>query len=132
MKSLLLRLAVVTVLALPVAFVAGPAMAAEREHEPATVAIHWQEGHEDEEAADEGTLISTGPENDVRTVTIWALVGTVIGGLVLSIFYLLKRRVGGFPAHPAWVAPISIMQSKDFPDEGYYGDAPADAHGTHH
>ena len=63
---------------------------------------------------------------------VWSTAGIVASGILLSVFYLLKRRVGGFPANPAWVAPITIMQSKDFPTEGSYGDVPADAHGAHH
>jgi hypothetical protein len=64
---------------------------------------------------------------------IWASAAIAVAGLLLGILYLLKRKLGGFPEHPAWVAPITIMPSKNFADEGTFGDAP-DPHagGAHH
>ncbi|MCC6388320.1 MAG: hypothetical protein IT302_13180 [Dehalococcoidia bacterium] len=70
----------------------------------------------------------TGSEHDVVPVLVWSAVGIVAGGIVLSGLYLFKRRIGGFPANPSWVAPITIMPSKDFPTEGSYGDVPAGGH----
>ena len=104
-------------------------MAAEPAPGAPVLTVRSQEGEDESHAAD-GAL-DAGSQGDVRTVAIWTIVGTLLGGFALSILYLLKRRVGGFPRNPAWVAPITIMQSKDFPDEGYYGDTPADAHTSH-
>ena len=87
--------------------------------------------HEDEPASghsggsDEGGV-------DVMPVALWMTVGILVGGLVLGVFYLLKRRVGGFPEHPEWVAPISIERSATFAKEGDFGDVAPDAHGAHH
>jgi hypothetical protein len=71
-------------------------------------------------------------EHDVVPVATWSIVGTLIGALVLGVLYLFKRRVGGFPENPEWIAPISIERSETLPKEGDYGDVPADAHGAHH
>lgn len=70
---------------------------------------------------------------DIVKVAIWTAVGVTIGGVVLGTFYLLKRRMGGFPENPPWVAPITIMESKDFPDEDTFGDqVPSEqAHAEH-
>jgi hypothetical protein len=62
---------------------------------------------------------------------VWTIVATLTGALILGVFYLLKRRVGGFPENPSWVAPITIMPSSELPDEHTYGDTPAGAHGHH-
>jgi hypothetical protein len=87
--------------------------------------------HGDDAAAEEGhsggTSFIGGPDwDDAKEVTIWSIVA--IGGFatVLGVFYLFKRKVGGFPEHPSWVAPISIMPASELPgDDG-------DAHGGHH
>ena len=79
-------------------------------------------------AAQEG---GNGSVVDVVPGAVWTVVGVAVGGLVLGIFYLLKRRVGGFPQNPDWVAPITIMPSKELPQEGDFGDAAPDAHGHH-
>jgi hypothetical protein len=52
----------------------------------------------------------------------------------MGTLYLLKRRVGGFPEHPSWTAPISVMRSRDLPgDDGADGHAASpDGHGTGH
>ena len=125
MKSLLLRLAAAALLANSAAlFTIGPVMAAAPAPDAPVLNVRSQEDDSHAEAA--------GAQSDVRTVAVWTIAGTLIGGLALAILYLLKRRLGGFPKNPAWVAPITIMQSKDFPGEGYYGDTPADAHGSQH
>ncbi len=71
---------------------------------------------------------AAGGTRDVVPVAAWTIVTVVLFALVGTVFYLFKRRIGGFPANPAWKAPITIMPSKDFADEGAFGDAPVDAH----
>jgi hypothetical protein len=73
-----------------------------------------------------------GEERDVWPVAAWTLVGTFIFALVFGILYLFKRRVGGFPKHPDWVAPISIERSETLPREGDYADVSPGAPGAHH
>ena len=68
--------------------------------------------------------------NEVEPVAIWSFIVILLLAGLGGVFYLLKRRMGGFPSNPAWVAPITIMRSKDFPDENSYSDAPA--HDAHH
>lgn len=80
-----------------------------------------------------GTNTIGGPNwSDVREVTIWALVSIAGGAIVLGVLYLFKRKIGGFPENPAWVAPISIMPSRELPgdDGNAFGQAEAD-HGSH-
>ena len=74
---------------------------------------------------------ASGGATNLEEVAIWTIVGTLLGALALGILYLFKRRVGGFPRNPTWVAPISKLYSKDSADEGAFGDVPADAHGHH-
>ncbi|MEP7215379.1 MAG: hypothetical protein ABI782_03950 [Anaerolineaceae bacterium] len=59
-----------------------------------------------------------GNGRDILPPVVWMLCGVAGSVLMLSIFYLLKRRVGGFPANPAWVAPITIMPSSELPQDG--------------
>lgn len=65
--------------------------------------------------------------SDVLPAVTWSLIAAGVFCLVLGILYLLKRQVGGFPENPSWVAPISIMRSRDLPAE----DDTHDAHGSH-
>jgi hypothetical protein len=69
-------------------------------------------------------------ERDVAPMVIWSLVGIGVAVAVGGTFYLLKRRIGGFPANPSWVAPISIEPSSTFPED--YGNGPANLDGPHH
>ncbi|MEX1104039.1 MAG: hypothetical protein WED87_07300 [Dehalococcoidia bacterium] len=64
---------------------------------------------------------------------IWSIVGLAIFVVVGGVLYFMKRQMGGFPENPSWVAPITIMPSKDFPDEGDFGDQPPShtAHAEH-
>jgi hypothetical protein len=55
-------------------------------------------------------------------VVIWSIVALGIFAAIGGALHYFKRQVGGFPENPGWVAPITIMQSKDFPDEGDFGD----------
>jgi hypothetical protein len=78
-----------------------------------------------EQPADEG--------QDVRDPVLWSIGGVVIGALAGGVLYFIKRGLGGFPKNPSWQAPISIMRSRDLPDEGDFGDqAPSgEAHAEH-
>jgi hypothetical protein len=67
--------------------------------------------------------------SDVKDVAIWSMVGVAGGCALLGILYLLKRRVGGFPEHPSWVAPISIMPAGDLPSDP--DSLASDDHGAH-
>lgn len=89
---------------------------------------------EDEPVAEEGhaTAAPRGAGNDIVPVARWSIIAIFASGLLLSVFYLLKRRVGGFPAHPAWTAPISIERSATFPTDGTYGDSAGGDHGHGH
>jgi len=119
MRTLLIR--IVLAVALLVGMAAAPAAALAAPTAPVPpAAIHALP----QQASDD--------EHDVLPVTIWALVGTLIGALALGILYLFKRRVGGFPKNPDWIAPISIERSETFPKEGDYGDIARGTHGAHH
>lgn len=90
------------------------------------VAVDAQaEGHED----GEGAGATTDRSASLDGVAIWTMAALGIFAVVLAVFYFFKRQVGGFPENPAWVAPITIMASKDFADEGDYGEAAPAAHG---
>ena len=86
------------------------------------------DGHGDEDAAGAGER-----RDGLNSVVIWTLAGVGIFAVGLGAFYFFKRQVGGFPENPAWVAPITIMPSKDFPDEADHPDSasPAPAHRGH-
>ena len=63
---------------------------------------------------------------------IWTISAIAVASLIMGILYLFKRRIGAFPRNPTWIAPISIMPSKDLPDESQepteiapHGHAPA-------
>jgi hypothetical protein len=67
------------------------------------------------------------------TVLVWSMLIMGVGALVFWALYAFKRRVGGFPENPSWVAPITIVTSKELPDEGDFGDqVPSEqAHAEH-
>lgn len=68
----------------------------------------------------------------IKEVVLWSTAALSATLIVLTALYMLKRRVGGFPENPDWVAPIQVLYSKDSPDEGYFGDVdPNAAHGAH-
>ncbi len=114
MKTLLLRLALVSALAFAALGAIAPA-AADNEGVRSVF-----------QASDNGT--------DILPVTLWSLAGVAVGAVVMGTLYLFKRRVGGFPEDPAWIAPISIMRSRDLPgDDAANGHgSPHDAHGAGH
>jgi len=67
---------------------------------------------------------------DVLPTILWSLAGVGVFAVALGVLYLLKRQVGGFPENPEWVAPISIMCSRDLPaDDDSHGHG--DPHGGH-
>ena len=68
-------------------------------------------------ASAQETGVSVGPATDVVPTLAWAAVGVACFAVILGALYLLKRRVGGFPKSPSWVAPISIRPSRDFPGD---------------
>ena len=81
--------------------------------------------------AQEGEPVEAVPKSDAwGEVVIWSIVGLGIFAAIGGVLYYFKRQVGGFPENPSWVAPITIMESKDFPDEGDFGE-PAPSHGVH-
>jgi hypothetical protein len=94
----------------------SPVLAGTLASPSAAPAAAYQEGEEED-------------ENDVVPVAVWTTVGVVAGAVVFGVLYLFKRRIGGFPKNPSWVAPISIERSETFPDEGDFGDV---APGAHH
>lgn len=70
-----------------------------------------------------------GTGRDILPPVLWMLSGVGASAVLLSIFYLLKRRIGGFPANPAWVAPITIMLSSESPQDGAaHGHTASDEH----
>jgi hypothetical protein len=70
-----------------------------------------------------------GPEwSSVQEVTVWSIAGVAIFAILLGVLYLFKRTVGGFPANPAWVAPISIMPASELPSDD---DSPHEDHVGH-
>ncbi|MCA9823109.1 MAG: hypothetical protein R3B97_08620 [Dehalococcoidia bacterium] len=123
MRTLVLRSVVLAAAVFCIAAPAGAAFAADAA--PAASAITVL--HADEPAG--GAQSSDSSGIDVVPGATWMFVGILVSGLGLSILYLLKRRVGGFPKNPAWVAPISIERSETFAKEGDFGDV---APGAHH
>ena len=124
MKPLLARLLLVAVLSALPLFAAAPAFA--------------QEGGEGEAEEGHGSILDAlgGPNWDsAKEVTIWSIAGVGVFATVLGVLYLFKRTVGGFPEHPTWVAPISIMRSSDLPqdtaDSGHEDHMGQDAHSGH-
>jgi len=88
-------------------------------------------GHDDgHEVTTQGT--EAGQTRDLVPVVLWTTVATLAAAVVGGVLYLFKRRIGAFPAHPDWVAPISVMPSRDFPDEGTFGAAAEAHHGGGH
>jgi len=70
----------------------------------------------------------TNSNSDVVPTLVWSTLGVAAFAIVLTLFYFLKRRVGGFPKNPSWVAPISIRPSREFPGDT---DSHASAHDEH-
>jgi hypothetical protein len=71
----------------------------------------------------------TNSNSDVVPTLVWMALGVAGFGVALTMCYFLKRRLGGFPKNPSWVAPISIRPSSDFPaDTDAHGAAAHDEH----
>lgn len=69
---------------------------------------------------------------DVLPAVLWSLAGVAIFAIVMGVFYLFKRQVGGFPENPEWVAPISIMRSRDLPaEDDTHGHGDSHGHDAH-
>lgn len=84
--------------------------------------IHNQDGHEP------GPVTTQGSDEDVIPRVVWMLAGVAASAVTLSVLYLLKRRVGGFPENPSWVAPITIMPSSQLPGDTDSHHEPAPGH----
>ena len=71
--------------------------------------------------------------SDVKEVTIWSIAGILGGAVVFGVLYTLKRKVGGFPENPTWVAPISIMPASQLPadDTDPHGHGHGEGHEAH-
>ena len=126
MKSLALRVVILAAVVFSVAGPAGAAFAADALPAANSVTVLREDEPASEAHGGEGSGV------DVVPVAVWTTVGILVSALVLSVFYLFKRRIGGFPANPEWVAPISIERSETFAKEGDFGDVAPDAHGAHH
>lgn len=116
MKTLPLRLALLSVVVLSALGAGATALAAETAGAVAPIAGAFAP------AQSSGT--------DVMPMVIWSIVAISVFAVLFGTLYLLKRRIGGFPSNPAWVAPITIMPSKDFADEGSFPASAGDA--AHH
>jgi|GEM_PF-1133919 len=122
MKMLLARFLLVALL-LAVPFGGAPAaLAQDHGDEEATQA--GGEGHG-------GIDFLGGPDwTSVKEVTIWSVVGVGAFSVILGVLYLFKRKVGGFPEHPSWVAPISIMPASELPGDDDAGHEDHSGHGA--
>lgn len=111
MKTLILRLALLPTLVFAALALVAPAVA----------------------DGEGGSTTAGANGTDVVPAALWSLAGVAIGAVVMGTLYLFKRQVGGFPENPSWVAPISIMRSRDLPgDDGAHGHGDAhDVHGGH-
>ena len=115
------RLAAATVVTLLVALpIASSAFAAEASvADRSAPAVLHQEGH--------GESTDSGSTGDVKTRVTWMIVGIVGASVAMGLLYLFKRRIGGFPKNPSWVAPITIMPSSELP--GDVDSHAAESHG---
>ena len=77
-----------------------PAAAATTQQEPTPIVRQYDPQERGEGSGDTTTII-------------WAIVGIAVASAVGGVLYLLKREVGGFPADPDWVAPITILRAGD-------------------
>ncbi len=118
-----LRIALLaTVSASAIAFGAALPASAAAIPEPAPIVRAWQAPRQEHPEGESGA------GGDNTKILLWSISGVAAGGVVMGTLYLLKRRVGAFPKNPTWVAPISIMESKTFADEGTFGDAQSEGH----
>jgi len=115
MKRFPLRIILAAIVALATLVAVAPASAIE-----ANIAIEARSLSQQAPASDTGAL---------HTRAWWAVLGVAIGCGVFGGFYVARKRAGHFD-NPTWIAPISKMYSKDFPES--FGDAPAEPHDSHH
>lgn len=121
MRTHFLRLALISALLVSLAAFAPVALAQE----------HGGEGDGGE--APGGTSFIGGPNwDDAKDVTIWSIVSLAGGSALLGVLYLFKRKVGGFPENPSWVAPITIMPASQLPGDDGAADHAHDAHAPAH
>jgi len=89
-----------------------------------------------QEHGDAAASSSNSPHwSDVKEVALWSIASVAAGAVILGVLYTFKRKVGGFPENPAWVAPITIMPSRELPgddNQGHEATAPHDAHAPAH
>lgn len=102
------------------ALLPSAATAAVADPTPIVRSVLHDEGHGSEGSEPGGTRA-------VERILLWSVTGVGLGALGLTTLYLLKRRVGGFPSNPSWVAPITIMPSRDFADETTFSSAGSEA-----
>lgn len=129
MKALSLQATLIAIALLLAVGAAVSAFASERSAAPGAPAAVHQEGGGGPVATGDGG----GSARDVVPMALWAGAGIAVLAVTLATLHMLKRRMGGFPANPSWVAPITVMRSAESPDEGDYGDqAPSSqAHAEH-
>ncbi len=84
---------------------------------PAAAAERVRDGASSVGAHQVVAQVGSNPDNDIKVTVTWMIVGIAIAAVVLGTLYLFKRRVGGFPENPTWVAPITIMRSEDLPQD---------------
>lgn len=83
------------------------------------------EGHGSDSAANV-------PSANVERV-LWSVLAIGLAVPIAGVLYLLKKRLRAFPEHPEWVAPISVMRSRDLPDERtYQGEESLQEASSHH
>lgn len=89
-----------------------------------------------QEHGDAAASSSNSPHwSDVKEVALWSIASVAAGAVILGVLYTFKRKVGGFPENPSWVAPITIMPSRELPgddNQGHEATAPHDAHAPAH
>ncbi|MBE7519958.1 MAG: hypothetical protein HS107_12010 [Thermoflexaceae bacterium] len=120
MRRFLLRASVLSFALLVAAGAVAPALAADSGTD--ATSQMWLASADEEKAPGP----DTGP---LQERALWSVLGIAAACAAGGAFYMLRRSMGHF-ANPTWVAPISIMQSKDSPES--FGDAPPEAHGGHH
>ena len=77
----------------------------------------------------DGFLQVASGARSIEEPLIWSIVAVAGGAIVGGTLYLLKRQVGGFPANPDWVAPITIMPAEENAvEEEDFPPPPADHH----
>lgn len=124
-----LRLAlVVAALALATAAPAPVAAASADLSQTASVAAAQETGGHGETRDGGASGISANTER-----ILWSVLAVALAVPIGGVFYLLKKRLRAFPENPEWVAPISVMRSRDLPDERTYegSEAAGPGHGHH-